>query len=77
MKEYHIINSIKRNLKTSTTFSSIYVDTTNLSSMLGFNSNINSMSANLTVAQIPYKLSIDDYVNLYIANTSNNNKKYQ
>ena len=58
---------------TSTTFSSIYVDTTNLSSMLGFNSNINSMSANLTIAQIPYKLSIDDYVNLYIANTSNNN----
>ena len=31
------------------------------------------MSANLTIAQIPYKLSIDDYVNLYIANTSNNN----
>ena len=41
--------------------------------MLGFNSNINSMSNNLTIAQIPYKLSIDDYVNLYIANTSNQN----
>ena len=41
--------------------------------MLGFNSNINSMSANLTIAQIPFKLSIDDYVNLHISNTSNQN----
>ena len=57
----------------STTFSTIYIDVTNLSTMLGFNPNINSMSANLTIAQIPYKLSIDDYINLYIANTSNQN----
>ena len=57
----------------TTTFSTIYIDTTNLSTMLGFNSNINSISANLTVAQIPYKLSIDDYINMYIANTSNQN----
>ena len=41
--------------------------------MLGFNPNINSMNTNLTIAQIPYKLSIDDYINLYIANTSNQN----
>ena len=57
----------------STTFSTIYIDVTNLTTMLGFNPNINSMSANLTIAQIPYKLSIDDYINLYIANTSNQN----
>ena len=38
----------------STTFTNIYIDITNLSTMLGFNPNINSMSNNLTISQIPY-----------------------
>ena len=56
---------------TSTSFTSIYVEDTNLSNMLGFNSNFNTIGTNITNANIIYRLSIDDYINLYIANTSN------
>ena len=56
---------------TSTSFSSIYVDSTNLSQMLGFNSNLNIIKNGVTTASVVYRLSVDDYINLYIANTSN------
>ena len=56
---------------TSTSFSTIYIDSTNLSQMLGFNPNLNVIGANITTASVVYKLSVDDYICMYIANTSN------
>ena len=56
---------------TSTSFSTIYVDSTNLSQMLGFNSNLNVIGNGVTTASIVYRLSVDDYITMYIANTSN------
>ena len=55
----------------STSFSTIYVDSTNLSQMLGFNPNLNVIGTNVTSASVVYKLSIDDYICMYIGNTSN------
>ena len=56
----------------STSFSSIYVLDTNLTKMLGFSSSLNTMSTNVTHANVIYRLSIDDYLNIYIGNTSTN-----
>ena len=56
----------------STSFSSVYVVDTNLSKMLGFSSSLNTISTNVTYANIIYRLSIDDYINIYIGNTSTN-----
>ena len=56
----------------STSFSSIYVLDTNLTKMLGFSSSLNTISTNVTHANVIYRLSIDDYLNIYIGNTSTN-----
>ena len=54
----------------STFTTNIYVVPTNLSYMLGFRNNLNTMATRLITSACVYMLNVDNYINMYITNLS-------